>query len=153
MELSSLPSISHKIFLKVKPEKVYQTLISEKEWNKWFTDRTTIEFKHDGTGEIKLRWTEFGVHKKSIEDGGRILAAVPNKLFKFQWCPGDSPTTITFQMTPYKEGTILVLEEEGYRNTKSDLKVCLACAAGWGEALTMLKMYLEYDIVVKEDVL
>ena len=38
-------------------------------------------------------------------------------------------------------GTLVRLEEFGY--LMDDLEISLGCAAGWGEALTLLKFFLE----------
>jgi hypothetical protein len=38
------------------------------------------------------------------------------------------------------------LVEQGYKQTTSSLQACLGCATGWGEALTLLKFYLEHGI-------
>ncbi|MEH7123875.1 hypothetical protein V7127_11525 [Bacillus sp. JJ1773] len=54
-------------------------------------------------------------------------------------------------MQPYQEGTLLLLEKAGYSTSSTDLSACIGCAVGWGEALALLKMYLEYGIVCKED--
>jgi hypothetical protein len=54
-------------------------------------------------------------------------------------------------MEPYKEGTLLILEEHGY--TAKDIKSCISCAVGWGEAMTLLKVYLEHGLILKQDLL
>ncbi|MBM7585500.1 uncharacterized protein YndB with AHSA1/START domain [Bacillus pakistanensis] len=146
-----MPEIRHQMYIKVEPKKVYQTLIHEDEWNAWFTDYTTIDLNHDGTGNIQFRWKSSDDHE--IEDGGRIIEAIPFKTFTFQWNPGENNTTVTFQLKPYKEGTLVVLEERGYSNSDKDLTACIGCAVGWGEALTLLKIYLEHGIVYKDDLL
>lgn len=130
---------------------VYQTLTTTQGWNAWFTDYTSIQLDEAGVGTIKLSWSNYGVKKENIEDGGDILAAKQNKLFVFQWSPGESKTTVKFELRPYLEGTLLILEEYGYLTSAKDTVACIGCAAGWGEALTLLKMYLEYGIVCKED--
>jgi len=46
---------------------------------------------------------------------------------------------------------LLLLEEQGYTN--EDINACIGCAVGWGEAVTLLKVYLEQGIVYKKDLL
>lgn len=143
--------INHQIYIKASPEKVYQTLTTAEGWNSWFTDHTVINLDKYGVGKITLCWCNYGVNKENIEDGGEILTNVPNKLFTFLWSPGENPTTVKFELRPFKEGTLLLLEETGYSTSTKDLSACIGCAVGWGEALILLKMYLEYGIVCKED--
>ncbi|MGJ9458355.1 SRPBCC family protein [Oceanobacillus sp. CF4.6] len=146
-----MPDINHKTYIKVPLEEVYKTVSTSKGWNAWFTDDTSLEIYPDGTGEIRLRWTNFGSENVNIEDGGKILEATPNKRFVFQWSPGEQNSIVTFKLQPYKDGTLVVLNEKGYTNSEKDLKACIGCAVGWGEALTSLKIYLEYGIVYKQD--
>ncbi|KAB2329979.1 SRPBCC domain-containing protein [Cytobacillus depressus] len=143
--------INHQTYIKASPEKVYATLTTAEGWNAWFTDHTALHLDENGKGKIILRWSNYGVGKENIEDGGDILAAVPNKWFSFQWSPGNKPTTVKFELRPSKDGTLLFLEEEGYTISPEDLTACVGCAVGWGEALVLLKMYLEFGIVCKED--
>ncbi|MDQ0270160.1 SRPBCC family protein [Cytobacillus purgationiresistens] len=89
------------------------------------------------TGEIRLRWANFGDANVIIEDGGKIIESVPNETFVFQWSPGEGTSTVTFHLEPYKAGTLVKLEETGYSNTNNDIVACIGCATGWGEALTL----------------
>ncbi|MFF2448378.1 SRPBCC domain-containing protein [Neobacillus sp. NPDC058068] len=146
-----MPDINHKTYIKVPLEEVYKTVSTSQGWNAWFTDDTSLEINPDGTGELRLRWTNFGSENVNVEDGGKILEATPNKRFVFQWSPGEQNSTVTFKLEPYKDGTLVVLNETGYTNSGKDLKACIGCAVGWGEALTLLKIYLEYGIVLKQD--
>lgn len=151
MEDSKMPDINHKTYIKVPLEEVYKTVSTAQSWNAWFTDDTSLVINPDGTGEIRLRWTNFGSENVNMEDGGKILEAIPNKRFVFQWSPGEQSTTVTFHFEPYKEGTLVVLNETGYTHSERDINACMECAAGWGEALTLLKIYLEHEIVFKQD--
>ncbi|HEX7064099.1 MAG TPA: SRPBCC domain-containing protein [Bacillales bacterium] len=142
-----MPEIKHRTYIKAKPEKVYETLTTGEGWNAWFTDETTVDLD----AGIRLRWKEFGPKKEDVEDGGPVLKAVPNESFVFQWSPGEGVTTVALELEPFREGTLVSLRETGYTTSKTDMEACLNCSAGWGEALTMLKFYLEHGIVCKED--
>lgn len=143
--------ILHQTYIKASPEKVYSTLTTAEGWNAWFTDHTVLHLDESGAGKIILSWSNYGLKQEDIEDGGNILAAVPNKLFSFQWSPGKTQTTVKFELQDFREGTLLLVEDAGYSNSLEDLSVCIGCAVGWGEALALLKIYLEYGIVCKED--
>lgn len=146
-----MPEINHSIYIKADQEKIYNILTTSKGWNSWFTDNTSLELHPDGTGEIRLRWSEFGSNNENIEDGGKILEAIPNESFTFQWSPGERKTTVSFTLKPYKDGTLAALNETGYSDAENDLAACIGCAVGWGEALTLLKIYVEHGIVCKQD--
>jgi uncharacterized protein YndB with AHSA1/START domain len=146
-----MPSITHKTYIKADQEEVFKILSTAGGWNSWFTHNTSINLTSEGTGEIRLRWTEFGINNENIEDGGRILEAISNKSFIFEWSPGERQTTVSFKLEPYKEGTLINLEETGYSNSEKDLNACIGCAVGWGEAMMLLKIYIEHGIVYKQD--
>jgi uncharacterized protein YndB with AHSA1/START domain len=148
-----MPEINHKTYIKVPLEDVYRTISTAQGWNAWFTDDTSLEINPDGTGEIRMRWLNFGSENVTIEDGGEILEAIPNQKFVFQWSPGEQSTTVTIKLEPYKDGTLVDLHESGYTNSEKDLSACIGCAAGWGEALTLLKVYLEHGIDYKQDLI
>jgi uncharacterized protein YndB with AHSA1/START domain len=82
-----------------------------------------------------------------MEDRGLILEANLPKRLVFQWQPDtpDYATTVEINIEPADGGTIIRLREYGYADTESALKAMLNCAVGWGEALTLLKFYLELD--------
>jgi len=41
---------------------------------------------------------------------------------------------------------VVRLREYGYHNTPSGLRAMLDCAAGWGEAMALMKVYVEHGI-------
>ena len=51
------------------------------------------------------------------------------------------PVEITFE--PFEDGTLVKLVEHGFDDTPSGLKDMLTRAAGWGEALTLMKFHVE----------
>ncbi|MDX8361444.1 SRPBCC domain-containing protein [Cytobacillus sp. IB215316] len=144
-------TIHHKTYIKIPKEIVYKTITTADGWNAWFTDQTSLNMNADGTGDIRFKWSNFGIENANLEDGGKIIESIPNKKFVFQWSPGTTHTTVTLKLEPYKEGTLIDLTETGYAKSDKDLKACIGCATGWGEALTLLKLYLEEGIVYKQD--
>ncbi|PFA69193.1 hypothetical protein CN378_04775 [Bacillus sp. AFS015802] len=143
--------INHKTYIKVPLEKVYQTISTSRGWNAWFTDDASINIDSNGTGQIRLVWGNN--EHRTIEDGGPIIEAIPNERFAFKWSPGEVTSTVTFKFEPYKEGTLVILNDKGYTHSVESLRACMGCAVGWGEALTLLKIYLEHGIVYKKDLL
>ncbi|HLE50978.1 MAG TPA: SRPBCC domain-containing protein, partial [Anaerolineales bacterium] len=68
--------------------------------------------------------------------------------FVFQWYPDNPsyPTTVEVDFQPTAGGTIIRLREHGYHDTPTGRKALINCATGWGEALTLLKFYVEHGI-------
>jgi uncharacterized protein YndB with AHSA1/START domain len=82
------------------------------------------------------------------EDGGPVLEALRPKRFVFQWFPEDDTyaTTVEVDFIPTLGGTHVRLREHGYQDTISSRRCLANCAAGWGEALTLLKMNVEHGV-------
>ncbi|MDQ0206060.1 SRPBCC family protein [Alkalicoccobacillus murimartini] len=143
----NIPSISQKTLIRKSIDEVYQTLISANEWNQWFTDETTIS-DHD----ILLVWTNWGDDKMTIKDGGRIVKQIHNQHFSFEWSPADQLiTTVSFDLEETESsGTYITITETGY--TKDHLATLVHCASGWGEALMLLKAYMEFGIKLRTNI-
>ena len=149
-ELNSI-EINHAVFIRAAPESVYQAFTTPLGLDGWFTSGAQVE-PYPG-GQIRFRWVDWGPDDVTGEDGGPILEAQAPSSFVFQWYP-DNPTYATtvelkFQPAINSEGikgTVIRLRDYGYQQTPSGLKACIDCAAGWGEALTLLKFYVEHNI-------
>ncbi len=162
--MSALPLIRWKSFIAVPVDRVYRTLTTAEGWDGWFTRGTTLDAR-DG-GQLRLRWnnaerdghrvTLWGPVHTGLEIGGPVVAADPNSRFAFEWTTACHPTTVDFRLAPQGPGTLVTLTESGY--AESDLRPTgivgqmadhspfAMCASGWGEALTLLKFYLEHGI-------
>jgi uncharacterized protein YndB with AHSA1/START domain len=140
----TLPPIRYSTYIQAPPRRVYETLTTASGWDAWFTQGTELDARPGGF--IQLRWVNLGVDHSMGEDGGPVLEAVPSRRFVFQWTPGDSPTTVAFDLEPRGPGTVVRVTEAGHTTSQGDLEALVECAGGWGEALTLLKMYLEHGI-------
>jgi hypothetical protein len=56
------------------------------------------------------------------------------------------PTTVELDLEPVEGGTVIQVRETGYLDTPAGRKAFADCAAGWGEALTLLKLYVERGV-------
>ncbi|GBG07459.1 hypothetical protein PAT3040_02010 [Paenibacillus agaridevorans] len=137
-------TIHHRTFINAAPDEVYEAIATGPGWDAWFTQGTTVDARPGGT--IHFRFQDFGPDHITLEDGGTVLEAIPGEKFVYQWTPGESTTTISFVLTKLGEGTLVSLAESGYKQTDMDLKAFADCAVGWGEALTLLKYYLEHGV-------
>lgn len=136
--------IKQRTFIAVSPQKVYETITSGAGWDTFFTTGMTLDLKPGGACNFK--WKEWGPDKYSFEAPGKVVAFTPNEMFSFQWGSAGKETTITFLLEPVEGGTVVTCTEEGYYNTPEGRAMMLECASGWGEALTLLKFYLEHGV-------
>jgi uncharacterized protein YndB with AHSA1/START domain len=139
--------IKHQIFIAAPVEKVYDTITSADKWNKFFTHSTEIDLRPGG--KIIWRWKDWGPNFYTTEAPGLVVKAERPSVFAFQWYPVDKdrPTTIEFKLSDKYGGTVIELTESGYLDTEKDRAMILECASGWGEALTLLKFYIERGVV------
>ena len=69
--------------------------------------------------------------------------------FAFRWGT-KMPSIVEFNLAERHGGTVVHLKEFDYPNSDQGLENILECAAGWGEALTLLKFYLELGVVYSQ---
>jgi uncharacterized protein YndB with AHSA1/START domain len=161
---NELPAIKWMSYIAAPIERVYQTLATAEGWDAWFTQGTSLDARRGG--EILLRWNDaerthhrvtlWGPVHTTLEIGGPVVAAEPPTRFAFQWTTAGHPTTVDFRLVARGRGTELTVTESGY--VADDLGATgvvgkmenrspfAMCASGWGEALTLLKFYLEHGV-------
>ena len=138
--------IRHATFIRSDPDKVYDALATAEGLDAWFTEGAEVDPRPGG--EIHFRWRDWGPDKVTGEDGGPVLEAIRPQRFVFQWHPESESyaTTVAVDFIPVEDGTTVRLLETGYQDTPSSRECLMDCAAGWGEALTLLKVYVEHGI-------
>lgn len=138
-------SIKQETLVRAPVAEVYRALTTAEGLDGWFTTGSTVDARPGGA--IRFRWQDFGPGKVTLTDGGDVLEAVPDKRFVFRWQELlDLPTTVEIDLEPCPDGTLVRLQECGYPDTPAGLDAMLECAAGWGEALTLMKFYVEHDL-------
>lgn len=95
-----------------------------------------------------MRWVNFGAERMTTDDGGPVLEVQQNRKFAFQWQPGRVATTVSFELETRGAGTLVRMQESGH--SMDDVETAVYCAAGWGEALTLLKIWLEHGVTCSE---
>jgi uncharacterized protein YndB with AHSA1/START domain len=138
--------IRQNTLVRAEPEKVYDALTTGEGLDAWFTVGSEVDARPGGS--ITFRWKDWGPDKYTTEAIGPVLEAERPERFVFQW-HSDTPdyfTTIEIDFEPVEEGTVVRLREHGYHDTPSGRAALLECAAGWGEALTLMKYYVEHGV-------
>ena len=138
--------IRYSTFVRATPEQVYDGIATAEGLDGWFTVGASVDARPGG--ELVLHWHEFGADRVTDEARCPILEARRPERFVFQWRPDDPSyaTTVEINFKRAEGGTIIRLREYGYHDTPSGLRAILNCSAGWGEALTLWKFYVEHGI-------
>ena len=137
--------IRQRTFIGASPEEVYDTITSPQKWDAFFT--TGMELDPRPGGVCSFSWKDWGPDNYTLKVPGKVLKAERPRTFSFKWGREGKETRVGFDLTATNGGTILTLTEDGYRDTPDDRAMMLECASGWGEALTLLKFYIEHGIV------
>jgi uncharacterized protein YndB with AHSA1/START domain len=132
--------------VRATPEQVYDAIATSEGLDAWFTSGATVDARPGG--QIQFRWKDWGFDKYTGENGGPVLEARRPVRFVFQWkVDTDSYfTTVEIDFEPVEGGTLVRLVEYSYEDTPTGLKDMLARASGWGEALTLMKFYVEHGV-------
>ncbi len=140
--------IIHSTIIKAPIERVYDAISTSEGLDEWFTQGAEVHRRKGG--KILFRWESerADVQNGVIEDGGPVIEVTRPTHFAFQWHPDNKSyaTTVHIKLDETDKGTIIKVQESGFENTPTGRKAMLACATGWGEALTLLKFYLEHGI-------
>jgi uncharacterized protein YndB with AHSA1/START domain len=158
----TLPAIKWMSYIEAPIGRVYRTLTTAEGWDAWFTSGAALDARVGG--RFLLRWNHAEGHRVSLwgpvhtgmEVGGPVVAVVPEERFAFEWTTAGHPTTVDFRLAARGGGTVVTVTESGY--TAEDLGATgvvgqvdnrspfAMCASGWGEALTLLKFFLEHGV-------
>jgi uncharacterized protein YndB with AHSA1/START domain len=137
--------IRQRTYIAAPVEKVYDTVTSAEKWDSFFTTGMTLDPRPGGV--CTFAWENWGPDNYTLKAPGKVLAADRPKLFSFQWGQPGRETTIKFELVSKDGGTVVTVTEEGYDDTPESLAMMVECASGWGEAVTLLKFYIEHGIV------
>lgn len=138
--------VSCAILVRATPERVYDAIATADGLDGWFTTSASVDARPGG--EIRFRWKDWGHDHYTGENGGPVLESKRPERFVFQWrVDTDSyDTTVEINFEKVEEGTVVRLFERGYEDSPTGLKDMLARASGWGEALALMKFYVEHGV-------
>ena len=136
--------IKFKVFIKTTQENAFNSLATDDGLDKWFTRGSSIN-RHKPGGTLTLKWINWGVDNITGTIHCPIIEYSFPEIFTFKWWD-DHYTTVKFTFKKVEDGTIVAVNEIGYEYSKEGIKRCIECSVGWGEALTLLKIYLEHGI-------
>lgn len=145
--MSKLPDsegIHASTFIAAPPTDVFRVISTAEGWDSWFTSGTSMDSRPGG--EIRFRWRNWGPDHFSADEPGQVVAIETDRLFAFHWTPNGFETLVRLSLTPRDRGTVLTVEDVGYPESEEGRRTMTWCACGWGEALTLVKFYLEHGV-------
>lgn len=139
--------IEHATLVRASPDKVFRALSTAEGLNSWWTQGTVMERRVGG--RILFVWRDWGPDRLHVEGAARILQLVEGRLFVWRWddAEGYPSRTSELELEEADHGTIVrVTDSATDPDAPHGEVIPLAVAAGWGEALTLLKMYVEHGV-------
>lgn len=136
--------IQQKTFINLPIEQVYDAITSPDCWNSFFTSALEIELKVGG--KMRFVWENWGPDFYTNDEPCEVVVCDKPSNFTFKWGK-KMVSTVEFNLTSEFGGTVIHVKEYGYPNSDEGISSMLSCASGWGEAVTLLKFYLEHGIV------
>ena len=135
---------THKEFIRAPREKVYDAFATSDGLNAWFTEGGSVDARPGG--KMVFTFVDWGADKMNVTFQGRVVEARRPERFVYQWGIETPETTTTVELT-FEErdgGTVVTVRETGF----AEMKNALGNSAGWGEALTLVKFWVEHRITV-----
>jgi len=142
MDIIEIP-IEHKIIIRSPRERVFNAIATGKGLDQWFTKGSSVDVFEGG--KIRFVWRDWGADHVDTEAEGPVLEYNAPERFVFKWW-STNPSTVEFDFKVIPEGTMVILKEHGYENSREGMDRCIECAIGWGQALTLMKFYLEHGV-------
>ena len=142
--MTGVPEIRMATLVRAPRERVYDALTQADELDAWFT--TGAEVDPRPGGEMVWRWVDWGPDRITTEDRGPVVEARRPDRYVFRWQAVLGGTTVEIDFEERADGTVLRLREHGYPDTPAGWAAFCESSTGWGEALTLLKFYVEHGI-------
>ena len=142
--MSAVPEIRMVTLVRAPRERAYDALTRAEELDAWFTRGAEVDPRPGG--EMVWRWVGWGPDRFTGEDRGPVLEAKRPERYVFRWQAGLGGTTVEIDFDEHADGTVVRLREHGYPDTPAGWSGFCDCSTGWGEALTLLKFYVEHGV-------
>ena len=140
VSVQALPPVRHSVLIRAGSGKIWSALTTKAGLEAWFSHRVEIRLRKGGA--MRLAWKDWGPDHYSGEADGRILAVDNRKRFAFVWQshPTHPKTEVDIRLEAAGPITVVRLVESKF---DENAVAALPNAAGWGEAVTPLKFYVE----------
>jgi len=136
--------VNFSTLVRAEPGKVFDAMATADGLNSWFTHDTTMDPRPGGS--LVLRYKNWGVEDFTGDMVGEVVEVTRPSRFVFRWFvdSGGYMTTVTIDFEPHKDGTLVQLVEGVYEDDDTGNQDMLNRAAGWAQAITLMKFYVEH---------
>ena len=129
-------SIEKELFIKARPQRVFQALTEKAELERWFVQKSELDLRPGGA--ISFYWGP------GVYNVGKILDLDPPYRLSYTWeAMEPSPVTITFKLNAESDGTRLHLINSGIGEGKDWDHYYNLRNNGWNIHLEHLVAWLE----------
>jgi len=144
--MSATPrEIRRATLIRAPAQRVYDLIATADGLDRWFTVDATLD--PSPGGQIVYRWRDWGPGRVNTESHGTVHEARPPHRFVFDWDAGDGQqVTAEFDIEATDTGVVLRLREHGFDDSPAGTEARVRQAAGWGEAMTLIKFMAEHRI-------
>ena len=139
-------TLKHAVWIAAPVEQVFELVGTAQGWNRWFTTECVLEPRPGG--RFIPEWRDFGPDRHTARDEGRVINLQSPRHIAFEWTPLPGVRTrFSLDLTPEGNGTTVRVSDHGYpTGTHAEIRDAGNSAAGWGEALTLLKFCAEHGL-------
>ena len=140
--------VEAKVLVKASPERVWEALASGPGLDGWFTTGASVDARPGG--RLAFRWERWGPDEFTGTYEGTVVEAEAERRFVFHW-PVDArtcDTTVEIDLEARSGATLVRLVEHGFEEGPAGLREMLNRSCGWGEALALMKLFLEHGVRV-----
>jgi uncharacterized protein YndB with AHSA1/START domain len=132
----------HSELIRAPRERVYDAFATTEGLNAWFTEGGRVDARPGGA--MLFKFVDWGPDKINTEFPGKVIEARRPERFVYAWGEPAEATTVELTFEQVEGGTIVRVREHGFVR----LDGALGNSAGWGEALTLMKFWVEHGISV-----
>lgn len=135
--------VKHQVFIKAARERVYDAFATAQGLDGWFTRGAKVDARPGGA--MLFKWVDWGAEGDINEEApGKVVEARRPERFVYEWGRPGQETTVEILFEERPGGTLVKLREFGFR----EMSNLVGNASGWGEALTLVKFYMEHGIAI-----
>lgn len=132
--------VRHRLLIRAGSRRIWRALTTG-ELENWFATRVLIDWPIS----IHIRWKNWGPDRYTGDATWHLEVAEAHKHLAFRWKshPTHPETRVDIRFQSRGPITRIEFTERGFGD---DTSAAMANAVGWGEAMTLLKFYVEHGL-------
>lgn len=137
--------VRFKTFVNADPRKIWQLISTAEGWKQWFVSEMKLDPKPGGA--MEFYWKDFGPDKVTVREPGEVVALEEARRFAYKWVNRQRYwTDVVISIEGNFDGATVEVVETGFPEGDEGHQIALENSSGWGQALTMLKYFVEHGV-------